>query len=143
MVVSGFSKCAVLQKLHSLFLGRCAVSLETSVTYNEISTSSAYGSPHPVGPLLLSHIVGNVSPYKSNGRSEIRGASRAVFVGRRRRLWESDRERAEGLFPSVTVSSAERQGSAHRSPRAEGGQTLCGIQEQRCNADPYQTCATL
>lgn len=55
------------------------------------------------------------------------GASRAVFVGRRRRLWESDRERAEGLFPSATVSSAERQGSAHRSPRAGGGQTLCGI----------------
>lgn len=47
--------------------------------YNEISTSSAYGSPHAVGPLLLSHIVGNVSPYSSNGRSEIR-VPRELFL---------------------------------------------------------------
>lgn len=33
MVVSCFSKCAVLQKFLSLFLGCCALSLETIMTY--------------------------------------------------------------------------------------------------------------
>lgn len=53
--------------------------LETIMTWNEISTLSAYGLPHPVGPPLLPYIVGNVSPYKSNGRSEIR-VPREVFL---------------------------------------------------------------
>lgn len=116
MVGSCFFKYAMLQKQCSLFLESCAISLETIVTWNEISTLSVYGLPHSVGPPSVALYRGKCFTLQKQWPVWNSGASWGVFVGRRSRRWESDREQAESLFPSVMVSSAAGQGICSSIP---------------------------